>query len=178
MHYNRFTGNSAPSGTAVHTGATTDATENWWGCNTGPGTAGCDTLAGTVTVEPPPRPDRDRQPAHVVGPNGTATHDRLAAHRLHRRRGVRSQPGAFAALPVTFSDPPGDATVTLAAGAHTANISAPASRASTTTRTRPRSARTDQRDLRQRHRDNLGEVDQSPAITSPNTAHFNVGQAG
>lgn len=31
---------------------TLDATNNWWGCNAGPGNAGCDTVSGTVNVNP------------------------------------------------------------------------------------------------------------------------------
>ncbi|MEO7261881.1 MAG: hypothetical protein ABI047_11610, partial [Jatrophihabitantaceae bacterium] len=56
VHYNRITGNTATNGSGVSlgvaSGATVDATDNWWGCNTGPGTAGCDTAAGGPTVSP------------------------------------------------------------------------------------------------------------------------------
>jgi len=49
-NYNNITGN----GTGVeNTGSTAvDATHNWWGCPTGPGTSGCDTVSGLVNYVP------------------------------------------------------------------------------------------------------------------------------
>ena len=113
LHYNRFTGNSAPTGSAVSRGsATVDATENWWGCNTGPGTAGCDTVAGGPTVSPRLVLTATASPATVTGPNATSTITAsLAQDSLGSVIGA-AQLGAFAGLPVNWSDPqPSGATV-------------------------------------------------------------------
>lgn len=53
VHGNGITGN----GVGVRTGDADpgdgiDATENWWGCNEGPGQPGCDTFSGGVTADP------------------------------------------------------------------------------------------------------------------------------
>jgi len=50
LQHNAFVGN----GVAVNNqGATSvDATDNWWGCNAGPGQLGCDDVAGAVDVGP------------------------------------------------------------------------------------------------------------------------------
>ncbi len=58
--FNRITGNTATGGaTGVYqslgTLGTIDATQNWWGCNNGPGNAGCDSVngpAGSITTNP------------------------------------------------------------------------------------------------------------------------------
>ena len=51
-------------------------------------------------------------PAHVVGPNGTATITAaLTTDSLGASVRGSNLAGAFDALPVTFADPPGDATV-------------------------------------------------------------------
>ncbi|GAA4139987.1 beta strand repeat-containing protein [Leifsonia shinshuensis] len=48
--YDRITGNG---GAAVdRIGGSVALTRSWWGCNGGPGGAGCDTVAGAVTVSP------------------------------------------------------------------------------------------------------------------------------
>jgi hypothetical protein len=57
VSFSRFVGNSvvvAGHGGAIFNaaGATTTAQNNWWGCNTGPGGAGCDTVGGTVSSNP------------------------------------------------------------------------------------------------------------------------------
>lgn len=54
-HYNRIVGNTAngtPSGMYQEGASTVDASLNWWGCNAGPGNAGCDGSTGTVVVNP------------------------------------------------------------------------------------------------------------------------------
>lgn len=49
-HFNLVAGNT---GTAVSTaGTTADLTRNWWGCATGTGTAGCDTVATSGATAP------------------------------------------------------------------------------------------------------------------------------
>jgi predicted outer membrane repeat protein len=57
LNFNRITGNHANGGgTGIYGGGgTADATKNWWGCNAGPGSAGCDTVlaaAGSITINP------------------------------------------------------------------------------------------------------------------------------
>ncbi len=50
VHFNRISGNSVG---ARETGAgTLDAENNWWGCNAGPDTPGCDTTEGAVDGDP------------------------------------------------------------------------------------------------------------------------------
>jgi hypothetical protein len=49
--YNRIVGNThglVQSGS----GTVQQAKDNWWGCNAGPGNAGCDTVSGTVPITP------------------------------------------------------------------------------------------------------------------------------
>jgi predicted outer membrane repeat protein len=57
LNFNRIVGNhAAGGGTGIYGGGgAADATKNWWGCNAGPGSAGCDTVqaaAGTITFNP------------------------------------------------------------------------------------------------------------------------------
>lgn len=51
--FNSFTGNTATgSGSAIYQSTGTlghiDATQNWWGCNAGPGALGCDGIGGLI----------------------------------------------------------------------------------------------------------------------------------
>lgn len=46
--YNRIVGNTGVAALGDASGAA-QATLNWWGCNTGPGTSGCDAVAGMAT---------------------------------------------------------------------------------------------------------------------------------
>ena len=52
LAFNRFSGN----GQAVHNGGGApgilNAENNWWGCNSGPNTAGCDTTGGAIDANP------------------------------------------------------------------------------------------------------------------------------
>ena len=77
LHYNRFTGNTAATGSAVAipyaNGTTVNATDNWWGCNSGPGTAGCDSATGGPTVSPRLVLTATASPATMVGPGATST---------------------------------------------------------------------------------------------------------
>ncbi len=50
VHFNRIVGNTVgvmQSGVGV-----VDAEDNWWGCNTGPNTPGCDTIVGNIDGNP------------------------------------------------------------------------------------------------------------------------------
>jgi hypothetical protein len=125
LHYNRITGNLATTASGARlaaTGSIPNASENWWGCNTGPGTAGCNSVDGGPTVSPRLVLTATASPSHVIGLYGTAT---INASLLTDSAGGAVDPadlGAFNTLPVTFADPPGDATVTIIPGAHTANF--------------------------------------------------------
>jgi len=50
-HLNSFIGSNAV-GVDNSSGATVDATENWWGCFGGPGAEGCSTVGGSVLFNP------------------------------------------------------------------------------------------------------------------------------
>lgn len=47
--YNRFVNPAAGSDVYANTGATNSITNNWWGCNGGPGATGCDVVGGGGT---------------------------------------------------------------------------------------------------------------------------------
>ena len=49
-NFNRIVGNT--TGFNNTTTTVQDATNNWWGCNAGPGAAGCDTVSNNVTFNP------------------------------------------------------------------------------------------------------------------------------
>ncbi|MDO8209093.1 nitrous oxide reductase family maturation protein NosD [Conexibacter sp. CPCC 206217] len=52
IHANRLVGNAGAGVVNEIAGATVDATDNWWGCNAGPGGDGCDTVDGAVASSP------------------------------------------------------------------------------------------------------------------------------
>ncbi|HEY8301486.1 MAG TPA: putative Ig domain-containing protein [Jatrophihabitans sp.] len=178
MHYNRITGNTGGS-TIESQHAAGDVAQNWWGCNTGPNTAGCDTTAGTIgSTSPYLKLAASATPSKVTGPNGTAT---ITASMTKDSAGsavsASNLAGAFDGLPVSFADPPGDATVTSTAGTHSASFSsgqASIDYHSNTTLGPDDDAVT---------LDNATvtapiEVDAAPVITSANSAHFSTGGAG
>jgi CSLREA domain-containing protein len=73
----RILSNTGTTGTGMfNTAATITATNNWWGCNLGPGGAGCgpntNTVAGPVTVTPFLVLKTSASPAVIV-PGGTST---------------------------------------------------------------------------------------------------------
>ncbi|QGN34369.1 putative Ig domain-containing protein [Microlunatus sp. Gsoil 973] len=174
LQHNRLVGNVGPGGvmTNSRTG-TVDATANWWGCNSGPNTAGCETTTGTgITTEPRLVLTATADPTHVIGPNGTAT---LTASLLTDSAdgavGSAELAPAFDGVPVTFADPPGDATVTGDPGAHSVNLAGGEASIDyhSNTTTGPNNT--------QITLDNATvtaalEVDQPPAITSADTASF------
>jgi hypothetical protein len=178
LHYNRITGNTGATGSGVSlgvaSGATVNATDNWWGCNTGPGTAGCDSAAGGPTVSPRLVLTATASPATVVGPNGTSTITAtLTANSVGGAIGAANL-DAFAGLPVGFSDPlPSGATL----GAASVNLSSGS--ASTTYNSQNTSgpghvlATLDNGTATA-----TVTVNRAPAITSANTAAFTVGTAG
>ncbi|HTZ44398.1 MAG TPA: hypothetical protein VMB79_11105, partial [Jatrophihabitans sp.] len=176
LHYNRITGNSGSGSVATTTSM--DVGENWWGCNAGPNQAGCDSTSGATTnAGAYLKLVATASPAHVVGPNGTAT---ISADLTTDSLGATvggSNLGAFETLPVSFADPPGDATVTLSTGAHTAAM------ASGHASIDYHSNTTVGPDNDTVTLDNATvtvtlEVDEAPTITSANSANFDLGSAG
>ncbi len=112
LHYNRIVGNT-PTGSAVaSTLGSINATENWWGCNTGPGTAGCDGTSGTVTSSPYLKFSASASPSAVVRPNGTST---LTAGFPTDSSGATvpaGEIGSFGGTEVTWKEPtPAPATI-------------------------------------------------------------------
>ena len=126
VHFNRFTGNAAASGSAlgVQGVAAVDAADNWWGCNGGPGASGCDDTAGSPAVPSYLVLSATADPSAVVGAAATST---ITGRFTTNSAGTAIAPAdldAFTALPVTFSDPAGPATVGGSAGAKTAPVTA------------------------------------------------------
>jgi len=73
-HYNRITGNTGSAAVAVTAGSA-QATENWWGCNAGPGASGCDSVAGIADAADTPflQLHVTSAPALIQPPATTAT---------------------------------------------------------------------------------------------------------
>ena len=126
MHYNRFVGNTGTGGVMTNSGTgTADVTENWWGCNTGPNTTGCETTSGTnITAAPRLVLTATASPSHVVHPATTSTITAsLLTDSAAAAVSATNLSPAFSGLPVSFADPPGDATVGGSPGAHSVNFS-------------------------------------------------------
>jgi len=99
----RIVGNSASgggTGLGSEGGSTVTATNNWWGCNGGPGASGCDTVlasGGTASFNPWLVLSVSANPTQIL-PNGTST---LTADLTHNSNGI----GGFSVpngTPVTF----------------------------------------------------------------------------
>lgn len=176
LHYNRIVGNTAASGSGLFTGgtATGTATENWWGCSTGPGTTGCDTASGPATVSPRLTLTAAAVPATVVGPNATSTVTASLLTDSANAAVAAPNLGAFAGLTVQWSDPqPANATLSpatspLANGqattSYSSNLAAGVGHVVATLDNSSATA--------------VITVDRPPAITSADTATFKVSVAG
>ena len=172
VQYSRIVGNvGAPAVSSGNGAPSVAADDDWWGCNTGPNSPGCDT-ASNVSSYAYLTLTANASPAHVLFPNATSV---ITASLLTDSRG-QAIPGsyltAFDGLPVTFADPPGDATVTPAPGDHTVPLSvgvAPIDYRSNTT------VGTDNVPVSMDNATTSAalEVDQSPAFTSPDTVTIN-----
>lgn len=175
LHYNRFTQNVASTGSALATSASTaDAASNWWGCNTGPGTTGCDTVSGGATIVPRLVLTASASPATIAGPNATST---ITAGFTTDSLGATvdgAQLTAFAGQPIQWQDPqPGDATVSSAATAVNSGRSSTTYNSHTSSGPGHVLATFDNATVTA-----AITVNQAPAITSGNTAAFDIGQAG
>ena len=101
LHYNRFAGNTAPtSGSARRrdVNATVDAAENWWGCNAGPGSAGCDTVSGHGHDDPASDAVGESEP-------GNGDRARMATSTITAALTTDSAGGAVAGTNLTPSTP-------------------------------------------------------------------------
>lgn len=175
LHYNRFTQNVASTGSALATSASTaDAASNWWGCNTGPGTTGCDTVAGGAIIVPRLVLTASASPATIAGPNATST---ITAGFTTDSLGATvdgTRLTAFAGQPIQWQDPqPGDATVSSAATAVNSGRSSTTYNSHTSSGPGHVLATFDNATVTA-----AITVNQAPAITSANTAAFDIGQAG
>jgi large repetitive protein len=180
MHYNRFLGNTGTNGVMTNSGSgTADVTENWWGCNTGPNTTGCETDGGTnITASPRLVLTASASPAHVVHPSTTSTITAsLLTDSAAAAVSASNLAGAFSGLPVSFADPPGDATVGGSPGAHSVNLSGGTAsigyQAGTVLGPDNVLATLDNGTATA-----ILEVDEPPTISSANIAHFRTGTAG
>jgi nitrous oxidase accessory protein NosD len=135
VHYNRIVGNGSDGVLFEDAGESADAENNWWGCNEGPGAAGCDTVSGAGAA------DVDADPWLVLGASASPSSiplggtSQILADVTHNSDGVAvgselpDTPIAFATTlgsiqsPVTTSG--GQAISTLTAGAQsgTATVS-------------------------------------------------------
>ena len=111
MRFNRFANNSASSGASgiykpTGSGGSINATLNWWGCNAGPGNAGCASLGGeTANITIAPRLVLSHTAAASTLLQGEAT--TLTASFLTDSAGAAvaaSNLGALIGVPITFSN--------------------------------------------------------------------------
>jgi hypothetical protein len=125
MRYDRVVGNTPGASAVAASAGSIDAAENWWGCNAGPGTTGCDGTSGTVTSTPRLQFTAGASPATVAGPNGTST---LSAGFLTDSASGAVAPAnltAFTGANVTWKEPaPSPATVNGSTGATTTAVAA------------------------------------------------------
>ena len=111
--FSRITGNTATSGSGVFEagGDTADVftgTNNWWGCNGGPGTTGCDSVtfgggSGSVTFDPWIALSNTASPG-TINVSDTTT---LTASFLQDNHGTAisvTNLGALLGLPITFNN--------------------------------------------------------------------------
>jgi putative Ig domain-containing protein len=176
MHYNRFVGNIGTGGVMTNSGSgTADVNENWWGCNTGPNTAGCETTSGTnITASPRLVLTATASPATMVGPNASSTITAALTQDSLGAAIAGANLGAFTGLPVGFSDPlPSGATLTAAS----ANVSAGSASTSYNSQNTSGPGHV-LATLDNGTSSATITVNRPPAITSANTATFTTGTAG
>ncbi|MFF1879446.1 beta strand repeat-containing protein [Leifsonia sp. NPDC058230] len=110
---NRIAGNTGGPALVVGAGGLANAAHNWWGCASGPGATGCDTvaLAGASTVTPFLTLTGTATPSLILPP---ATSSAIAVSMLTDSAGGAVDPaslGAFEGLPITWSATPAGAFV-------------------------------------------------------------------
>jgi CSLREA domain-containing protein/uncharacterized repeat protein (TIGR01451 family) len=117
--YNRIVGNTAGSGGGIYAGnnagTTADARDNWWGCNGGPGAAGCDVTFPAINSTPPLASgqlafDPWIVLAHAANPatvriNQSSTLTGGFLQDNHGAAIAAANLGAFVGAPITFHGP-------------------------------------------------------------------------
>ncbi len=117
-HFNRFTGNGTG---ASSTAPAIDAENNWWGCNAGPGNAGCDTVTGPVDADPWIVLGVSATPNSILqGANSNVTADMTQNSDMATPAGTLPDiPVAFSATEGTMAPPSGTVTAGTASSVFT-----------------------------------------------------------
>ncbi len=107
VNYCRFFGNAAPA-VSSNTNFPLDATNNWWGCNAGPGQAGCESVGsaftGVITTTPWLVMTHTANPDYIAVSTGQST---LLAAINSNSNGQQIAPvdlGAFSGVPIVFGN--------------------------------------------------------------------------
>lgn len=107
VNYSRFVGNAAPA-VFSNTNFPLDATNNWWGCNAGPGQAGCEwvgsAFTGVITTTPWLVMTHTANPDYIAVSTGQST---LLAAINSNSNGQPIAPanlGAFSGVPIVFGN--------------------------------------------------------------------------
>jgi len=97
-HFNNFVSNAG--GFVSNAPSSTNAENNWWGCNAGPGNAGCDSVTGNVDFDPWLVLGISASPNPIVADGSTT----VTADMTHNSDGTdTSASGTVPLTPVTFS---------------------------------------------------------------------------
>jgi hypothetical protein len=112
--FNRIAGNSGGPALVVGAGGLANAARNWWGCASGPGGTGCDTvtLAGASTVTPFLTLTGNASPGLIVPP---ATSSTITVSLLKDSAGATVDPAsltAFEGVPISWASTLPGASVT------------------------------------------------------------------
>jgi hypothetical protein len=101
VNLSRITGNTAPTGSGLFratTAGTATAENNWWGCDDFPNATGCDTVIGTVDLDP--RLDLVVTPTpSMIDSGGTSD---VLADVMKNSAGFTVTPVVLNGLPITF----------------------------------------------------------------------------
>jgi hypothetical protein len=103
LQFNRVVGNTAesqPTGLANLGTGTVTATDNWWGCNTGPGASGCDSVSAGITFTPLVTVTNTANPGSVLLGSSTT----LTAAFADGNPNFQNNLNAFINVPVTFDN--------------------------------------------------------------------------
>lgn len=105
MSFSRIVGNTASAGTGLeNVAAAVSATDDWWGCNGGPGTAGCDAVSGTATTSPWLVLRASGNPSTIIVGNATTVTASLLTDSQNNVIAA-SNLAALAPIPVAWSNP-------------------------------------------------------------------------